>query len=220
MRVVFQRAWEASTSAHAAHTRSTSASVSEGCNGSIGDAFGMGKAAAMIAEAAIQRGQVGRFVGHSGADAALFQRVAEFAPRQRDLGERQQRREQVPAVAVFVAGIARMRQFAGRFGAEAFEVAADQRAALRVERRQLRQLRDAHRRVDVGEVELAAGDGDVARAVGEEGDAVEAQHLDLAGFALVAHDQRAAFNRRDVLVRMEAEDADVAEAADALAAPG
>jgi hypothetical protein len=49
---------------------------------------------------------------------------------------------------------------------------------------------------------------------------MKTQHLDFPRFVLVAHDQRATLDRRDVLVRVKAEDADVAEAADALAAPG
>src|SRR5258708_34641295 len=58
-------------------------------HGRVGNAFGVGKAAAMIAEAAIDRGQVRGLVRHARADASLLQRIAELAPRYLELRQRQ-----------------------------------------------------------------------------------------------------------------------------------
>src|SRR5204863_986714 len=94
------------------------------------------------------------------------------------------------------------------------EVTIDQRAAARQKFRQALELCTADARVDIGKVELAARKGYVARPIGEVGDAMKAQRLDALRLGFVVDDQRAAFDRGDVLVRMEAERAEVAERAD------
>ena len=161
--------------------------------------------------------QVQRFIRYTGADAARLHRVAKRLARERHAVERQQHAPHVPRLAV-VAGRAR-RQHAGGIGGEALEIAVDERAAAGEELRQPRELRDADPRIDVGQVELAAGKGDVARAIGQVDDAVEAQRFDALRLVGVVDDQRAAFDRGDVLVRMEAERDEVAERADVAALP-
>ena len=140
------------------------------CSGSVTVSRAMrsafGKLAFAAAEAPAERAKMQRLVRHAGADAARFHRVAKAAAVDLQALERQQDGEHVPAVAVVRAGRPR-RQHARRVGLEAGEVAVDQRATPGEELRQPLELRVADARVDVGQVELAAGERDVARAVGQ-----------------------------------------------------
>src|SRR5439155_20109951 len=77
----------------------------------------------------------------------------------------------------------------------------------------------ADARVDIRQVAFSAGEGDVARAIGKIGDAVEAKRLDPLCFRIVVQRQRPAFDRSHVLVGVEAEARDVAEGADVPALP-
>ena len=102
---------------------------------------------------------------------------------------------------------------------ETLEIAVDERAPLGEKRRQPLELRDADARIDVGQIELAAGKCDVARAVGLPLDAVEAQHFDSPRLVHVVADDRAALDRRHVLVRMKAERDEIADRADGASLP-
>ena len=144
-----------------------------------------------------------RFVRHAGADAARVERIAKRLARDRHPRQGQQHREHVPRLPV--AGARPRRQHAGGIGRETLEVALGERAPRREEFGQPRELRNADPRVDVGQIELPAGKRDVARAVGKVFDAVEAQRVDALRLRRVVDDERAAFDRRDVLVGMKAE---------------
>ena len=170
-----------------------------------------------VAEAAAERGEVQRFVRYAAADAARFERVAERLARQRQAVERQQHAPHVPRLAV--VAVRPRRQHACGIGGEAVEVAVDEGAAAGEELGQPRELRDADPGIDVRQIELAAGKGDVARAIGQIRDAVKAQRVDAPRLVVVVDDQRAALDRRDVLVRMEAERDEVADRADVASLP-
>ena len=79
------------------------------------------------------------------------------------------------------------------------------------ELRQRRELRNADPGVDVGQVELSAGVGDIARAVGQPLDAVKAQRFDAYRFGDVVADEGTALDRRDVLVGVETERHEIAD---------
>src|SRR5438045_2789760 len=77
---------------------------------------------------------------------------------------------------------------------KAREIAVDKRAAPAQEFRQTRELRESDPCVHIGQIEFAAGKGDVTRAVGKALDAVEPQPLDAPRFRRVVDDQRAALD--------------------------
>ena len=136
--------------------------------------------------------------------AARVHGVDELPARNGHRSERQQHREHVPAVAGIVA---RRQAFGGEevVAREALEVAMREALARAAPGVEVGELLQPQARRDVGEVVLGARVLDVARAVGQPLDAVEAQLLDHRGLALVVHHQRAAFDGGHVLVGMEAE---------------
>ncbi len=98
-------------------------------------------------------------------------------------------------------------------------VGAGQRGTARGDRAEPRQLGQPDRGVDVGQVELAARHLDVHAIDAAADHALQPQPLGAQRLVLVVHHQAAAFDRRDVLVGLEAEADQVAETADAPAAP-
>src|SRR4030095_4245156 len=99
---------------------------------------GVRQVAAMIAEAPEGGREVRRFVRDAGPDAARFHRFPELLAGNAKRRKWQEGREHVPAVAGFIPGVSRMRELARRVGAEALEVARNERAPLRVEFREPR----------------------------------------------------------------------------------
>ena len=91
-------------------------------------------------------------------------------------------------------------------------------AAAPIEAIQAAQLIDADLCRDIGQIALGAREQHVDFAVGVAADAVEAVLLDEGSRSRVRGRNRPAFDRRHVLVRMEAEHGKIAEAADRLAA--
>ena len=158
-------------------------------------------------------------VRHARRDAARIQRIANLSSRQRELVEWKQDAEHVPAVVVVVRRAGARRQHAGGIGAQALEVAVDEASPVGKKARQPFELCAADARIHVGQVELAAGKRDISRSISLVCDAMEAQRLDSYRFSLVVDDERAAFDRRDVLVGVEAERHQIAEGSDRLALP-
>ena len=93
-----------------------------------------GKLPVAVAEAAVVAEQVNRRIVHADADPALVHRLHELRARHRKPRQWQERREDVPAV--FVIATLRKEQWCGRF--PALEVASDQRPAARVQCLELR----------------------------------------------------------------------------------
>ena len=99
------------------------------------------------------------------------------------------------------------------------EITLDQRAPSLEEFGQLLELREADACIDVRQIELAAGKRNVAGSVRQIGDAMEAQLFDAFRLGSVVDDQGAAFDRREVLVRMKAERGEIPESADVATLP-
>src|SRR5205085_12033296 len=111
------------------------------------------------------------------------------------------------------------RQLAAEIAVPALEIASRERASPLCEALEVRQLPEADARGDVGEVELSAGHLDVHAVFAGADHALQPQLLAARREALVGQDQGAALGAGDVLVGMEAEGDEIAEAAERLAAP-
>src|SRR5207244_3610917 len=99
------------------------------------------------------------------------------------------------------------------------EIAPRERAPALGKRLQVRQLAESDARGDVGEVELAPRYLDFHAVLAAAHHTLQAQRFAERHQPLVRQHQRAAFGAGDVLVRVEAERDEVAEAADRLSAP-
>src|SRR2546425_11787329 len=98
-----------------------------------------------------------RFVRYPCGDAASLQRFAKLLARNRQRVQWQKHAEHIPGMTVFVACLRLRRQHTRGLGRELRKVAVDQRAAARKKLRQSFELSMADARVDVGQIELAAG---------------------------------------------------------------
>src|SRR6202034_4472668 len=168
-----------------------------------------------VAERAVSTEQVDRRVVHTDADAARLHRLDELTTRERQPLERQQRRKDMPAVARITA----LRQSQRRILAPQLEIARHQRAPPGVEFLQAPELPETDRGGDVRQVALAAGEQRVEVVRAAPHLPVPAMQLDRRQLVRRAARDRAALDGGDVLVGMETEAHQVAEAADALARP-
>ena len=176
----------------------------------------IGKLPGPVAQLAVSGEQMQGGIVHTDADPALVHGTDEIPPRDPQCLERQERGEDVPAVPV----VSPRRQAHGWIGAQPLEVAGHEQATPGIERRQVLQLGQADARRHVAQVVLAAGEQHIGTTVGIAPQSVEALQLDCGQLALVGQAECAALDGGEVLVGVEAERHQVAEAADALAAPG
>src|SRR6185437_14413781 len=157
-----------------------------------------------------------RGVMHADADALLRHLLDELEARDAQPLERQERREHVPVVPLVTA----RRQAHGRIIAPQAEIAGGQLAPPGIEALERGQLTQPHARGHVREIGLAAGKECVDLVLRGLVLAVKSMELELTHFLRGAADDAAPLDGGHVLVGMETEADEVAEAADAPAAPG
>ena len=135
------------------------------------------------------------------------------------LALRQYQLEQVP-VAVFEVGRRQLRAVLGfEIAAKAFEVVSCQVLTMGGDLLDVRKLPQAYGGGNVGHVELATQHIHIQAIEAAAGDALQSVLLCQTGLLGIVQHQAAAFGRRDVLVRLEAEGHEVASCADAFSIP-
>ena len=150
---------------------------------------------------------------HADADAAIRHDLQKSRPRHAAGAKIDEHLKHMPAMP----RVAASRQHHARITVELLEVACGQRAAARVESIQAAQLADADLRGNIGEIALRPRKHHIQFSGGIALDAVESILLEQFRGLGVAGGDGAAFDAGHVLVRMEAEYDQIAEAADGLA---
>src|SRR6185312_13460394 len=181
------------------------------------DALGIRKLSLAIAQSAIGREEVDRRrIMHTDANALLRHLLDELQAGDAQPLERQERREHVPVVS----RVAPRRQAHGRILAPQAEIAGGELPPPGIESLERGQLAQSHPCGHVREVGLAAGEEGIDLILRALALAVEAMELELTHFFFGAADDAATLDGGHVLVGMETEADEIAEAADAPAAPG